>query len=238
MFSSISRRHLAAFGAAATGCATGSLTLNESTENMELAEKIMGKVDMMTQIKMQANSLIGAGFDIDVSDKYPEIKDYNFGPASNLALADKITTKSRPARVAFAKGLAFMLNYNHEMAIGCFTECIKADPDCAMAHWGIAYSVSSNYNWPPGLGSGYDSIQAALKLKSKVSPLEADLIDALSKRSSKEARDGINPAALSCEGGGGQRGAGGGKGLAVAGEAATSPLLRTVYNTAGLKKPY
>ena len=28
-----------------------------------------------------------------------------------------------------------------------------------MAWWGIAYSVSSNYNWPPGLGSGQDAIQ-------------------------------------------------------------------------------
>ena len=32
-----------------------------------------------------------------------------------------------------------------------------------MAWWGIAYSVSSNYNWPPGLGSGQDAIQMASK---------------------------------------------------------------------------
>ena len=36
---------------------------------------------------------------------------------------------------------------NHEEAIACFTKAIDADPDCAMAWWGIAYSVSSSYNW-------------------------------------------------------------------------------------------
>jgi hypothetical protein len=40
-----------------------------------------------------------------------------------------------------------MLNYNHEEAIACFSKCAEIDPDCAMAWWGIAYCVSSNYNW-------------------------------------------------------------------------------------------
>jgi tetratricopeptide (TPR) repeat protein len=89
-----------------------------------------------------------------------------------------------------------MLNYNHEMAIGCFTEALAADPDCAMAHWGIAYGVSSNYNWPPGLGSGHDAIQLAVGLKDKVSELEKDLIDALAARHSAEARDAADPTKL------------------------------------------
>ena len=39
------------------------------------------------------------------------------------------------------------------------------------------FAVSSNYNWPPGLGSGFDAIQMAMGLREKVSPLERDLIE-------------------------------------------------------------
>jgi hypothetical protein len=72
-----------------------------------------------------------------------------------------------------------MINYNHEEAIGCFMKCGEADPKCAMGWWGIAYSVSSSYNWPPGLGSGHDAIQHALTLKDGLSELEKDLIDGM-----------------------------------------------------------
>jgi len=42
---------------------------------------------------------------------------------------------------------ALRRSYNHEEAIGCYTKAVAADPDCAMAWWAIAYSVSSSYNW-------------------------------------------------------------------------------------------
>ena len=122
--------------------------------------------------------------------------DYDFGPQSCYAMARSITAANDEARKMWARGFVFMLNYNHEEAIGCFQKCLELDPKCAMAWWGIAYGVSSNYNWPPGLGSGYDAIQEALKLTGGVSELERDLIEALAKRSSKEAKEGANPAAL------------------------------------------
>ena len=28
----------------------------------------------------------------------------------------------------------------------CFERAVDADPDCAMAHWGIAYAAGPNYN--------------------------------------------------------------------------------------------
>jgi tetratricopeptide (TPR) repeat protein len=89
-----------------------------------------------------------------------------------------------------------MLNYNHEQAIACFTKCTELDPNCAMAWWGIAYCLSSSYNWSAGLGPGYDAISQAVSLKDHCSELEQDLIMALSKRHTKEARDNANPAAL------------------------------------------
>jgi len=120
----------------------------------------------------------------------------DFGPASCVALGDKITGTDE-AKALFKTAQAFMLNYNHEMAIGTFQEVLKVDPDCMMAWWGIAYSVSSNYNWPPGLGSGHDAIQAAVAGKSKVSQFEQDLIDALATRHSAEAKAGADPSKLS-----------------------------------------
>ena len=65
-----------------------------------------------------------------------------------------------------------------------------------MAHWGIAYCLSSNYNWAPGLGSGYDAIQQAIAVMDHCTELEKDLIMALSKRHTAEARDAADPTVL------------------------------------------
>ena len=122
--------------------------------------------------------------------------DYDFGNEKNYSFATKITCKDEETRKMYVLAFGHMLNYNHEQAIHCFSKCTELDPDCAMAWWGIAYCVSSNYNWAPGLGSGYDAIQQAVNLKDGCTDLEKDLIDALSQRHSKEARDQANPAEL------------------------------------------
>ena len=100
----------------------------------------------------------------------------------------------------------------------------KAFIDCFLprAYWGIAYAIGLHYNWPPGLGSGFDAIQKAVELKNHASDLERlgfnghfffsfsffflvvlpynnilrALIDALSVRSSKEGRDTVDPSKL------------------------------------------
>ena len=65
-----------------------------------------------------------------------------------------------------------------------------------MAWWGIAYCVSSNYNWAPGLGSGHDAIQQAISVMDHCTEMEKDLIMALSTRHSAEARDAADPSVL------------------------------------------
>ena len=122
--------------------------------------------------------------------------DYDFGDASNYTFATSVTCANEPARKMFVRAFGHMLNYNHEQAIACFTKCTELDPGCAMAWWGIAYCVSSNYNWAPGFASGYDAIQQALTLKDGITELERDLIDALATRSSAEARDSADPTTL------------------------------------------
>ena len=97
--------------------------------------------------------------------------DYDFGDASNYSFANDITCSNDETRKMYILAHGHMLNYNHEEAIACFQKCTELDPDCAMAWWGIAYCLSSNYNWSPGLGSGHDPIQQAMSLKDKCTEL-------------------------------------------------------------------
>ncbi len=122
--------------------------------------------------------------------------EYDFGKSSNYSFANDLTCKNDETRKMFVLAYGHMLNYNHEEAISCFQKCTELDPDCAMAWWGIAYCLSSNYNWTPGLGSGHDPIQQAVSLVNNVTELERDLINALAKRHSEEARDAADPSVL------------------------------------------
>ena len=122
--------------------------------------------------------------------------DYNFGKGGEIAdaFASKLTFANDKARSLWARAYCFMMNYNHEEAIACFQGAAEEDPTCAMAWWGISYAVSPTYNFPPGLGSGYDAIQKAVELLNGTqTELEVDLIHALSKRHSAEARDSADP---------------------------------------------
>ena len=123
-------------------------------------------------------------------------EDYDFGKSDNYKFVESITIANEDAKKMFVRAYGHMLNYNHEQAIACFTKCSELDPNCAMAWWGIAYCVSSNYNWTPGLGSGYDPIQQAISLKDRCNEMEKDLIDALAERHSEEARDAADPSVL------------------------------------------
>ena len=57
-----------------------------------------------------------------------------------------ITTTSETAQTWFDRGLNWTFGFNHEEAIVCFENALAEDPNCAMAHWGIAYCIGPNYN--------------------------------------------------------------------------------------------
>mgnify|MGYP001828283156 FL=1 len=65
-----------------------------------------------------------------------------------VAYRRPVTTNSEEAQTWFDRGLAWTYGYNHEEAADCFRKAIDADPDCAMAHWGLAYAIGPNYNKP------------------------------------------------------------------------------------------
>ena len=121
---------------------------------------------------------------------------YDFGNEKNYFFATQVTCESDDARRMYVEAFGHMLNYNHEQAIACFVQCTEIEPTFAMAWWGIAYCVSSNYNWAPGLGSGHDAIQQALTVMGDCTELEQDLITALATRHSAEARDAADPSVL------------------------------------------
>ena len=103
-----------------------------------------------------------------------------------------ITSESREAQRWFDRGLAWTYGYNHEEAIACFRRAVDADPECAMAWWGIAYAVGPNYNKPweafddedasRSLALACDAVARAKELARSASSTEGALIGALASR--------------------------------------------------------
>ena len=108
------------------------------------------------------------------------------------AFSRKITTTSPEAQSWFDRGLNWCYGYHHEEAIACFEKALTHDPDCAMAHWGIAYAIGPNYNYPwvlhdpagkaAALARAFDASRAALALAARVTRPERALIEALATR--------------------------------------------------------
>src|SRR6478736_9726773 len=58
----------------------------------------------------------------------------------------KITTDSPEAQRYFNQGLAFVYGFNHNAAIRAFQQAAEFDPECAMAHWGVALACGPHIN--------------------------------------------------------------------------------------------
>ncbi|KAM3465417.1 hypothetical protein NHJ6243_001693 [Beauveria neobassiana] len=105
-----------------------------------------------------------------------------------------VTTASNEAQTWFDRGLVWCYGFNHEEAAKCFEHAIKADPKCAMAYWGLAYSLGPNYNKPWALFEAderrsatqrtHDAVEkaTALAAETSISPVERALIDAIRYR--------------------------------------------------------
>lgn len=103
-----------------------------------------------------------------------------------------ITTGSEAAQMWFDRGLVWTYGYNHDEAVACFQKALDHDPDCAMAHWGVAYASGPNYNMPwelfdvsgraKALAAAYNATQAALSCIDGCTEVEQALIRALPAR--------------------------------------------------------
>lgn len=104
-----------------------------------------------------------------------------------------VTTASAEAQRWFDRGPVWTYAFHHEEAVACFEAAVAADPDCAMAHWGIAYALGPHYNKP---WSAFDereltrtvdrthtAVERAHRLAAAhASPVERALISALRAR--------------------------------------------------------
>lgn len=103
-----------------------------------------------------------------------------------------VTTASPQAQVWFDRGLAWCYGFNHEEAIACFERALEHDPDCALAHWGVAYAVGPNYNKPweafdprekaSALARARSESRLAVEKAAGATPVERALCEALVTR--------------------------------------------------------
>ena len=96
-----------------------------------------------------------------------------------------VSTKNPEAQKFFNQGLAYVYAFNHEEAIRSFKQAAQLDPQLAMAYWGVALALGSNYNVPAdgnALLEAYANLQKAVSLAPKSSEHDQAYINALSKR--------------------------------------------------------
>jgi len=113
----------------------------------------------------------------------------------------KITTDSAEAQRYFDQGLGFLHGFNHRAAIRAFQQAAELDPECAMAHWGVALACGPHINSmavpPPAAELAWKELELAQKNVGNASPVERALIDALAKRYANpqpEDRSGLDRA--------------------------------------------
>ncbi|SFG47860.1 hypothetical protein [Streptomyces mirabilis] len=107
-------------------------------------------------------------------------------------LTRPVSTRSPEAQCWFDRGLVWSYAFNHEEAVTCFESAAAADPDCAMAYWGVAYALGPNYNKPWEFFDDVDlrhtverthaAVERAHALCGTATPIEHALIEALRER--------------------------------------------------------
>jgi tetratricopeptide (TPR) repeat protein len=91
------------------------------------------------------------------------------------------TSCNEAAQRRFDRGMRYQHSFWYRASKGIFEDVIKADPDCAIAYWGIAMSLLLNpFGVPPAanLAEGLAAIQKAKAIGAKT-PREREFIDAL-----------------------------------------------------------
>lgn len=109
--------------------------------------------------------------------------------------ARPIVTHSPDAQRWFDLGLNWCFGFNQEEGVKCFQKALSHDPDCVMAHWGVAYGTGPFYNlvWRD-LGeseaagvtrTAFEHVRRALALSAGHDDVERRLVEALASRFQK-----------------------------------------------------
>lgn len=107
-------------------------------------------------------------------------------------LQHPVTTRSKRAQIYFDQGMRLLFGFNHKEAIRSFRSAAFLDPDCAMAHWGVAYAFGPHVNKPmdaSDTAGAWEALQKAVAKKSGVTPKEQAYIEALQKRYQAEHKE-------------------------------------------------
>ncbi|MBL4905560.1 MAG: hypothetical protein JKZ00_06040 [Flavobacteriaceae bacterium] len=101
-----------------------------------------------------------------------------------------VTTDSDRAQAFFDQGLKLSYAFNHAEGHRSFMEASRLEPNLAMSYWGQAYALGPNINDPFPTDERKKKINEAMlkaqQFASNSSPKEQALIQALSKRYSKD----------------------------------------------------
>ena len=100
-----------------------------------------------------------------------------------------VNTPNPQAQRLFEQAMALDYGFNHSQAEQCFRRAAELEPKMAMAYWGIALVLGTNYNLPVDDEReklAYESVQKALALSANARRNERDYIEALAKRYTKQ----------------------------------------------------
>ncbi len=100
-----------------------------------------------------------------------------------------VSTSNAEAQKFFNQGLSYVYAFNHAEAVNSFKQAAQLDPQLAMAHWGVALAMGSNYNVQadgPSLIEAFNHLQKAVALAPKASEHDRAYINALAKRYSAD----------------------------------------------------
>jgi tetratricopeptide (TPR) repeat protein len=98
----------------------------------------------------------------------------------------EVSTRDRVAQDHFDQGLILTFGFDHEEAIRAYERATQADPNLAMAWWGIGFAHGPNINIPMAdsaqAQAAFEATRKAAALAGGASPVEQALIGALEKR--------------------------------------------------------
>lgn len=101
---------------------------------------------------------------------------------AGLGTVDFATSCNGAAQKSISRGVALLHSFGYEEARLAFGEALRADPSCAMGHWGVARSFYHPIWAPPTpeeLKQGAAALERALAVEAKTAR-ERDYIEALS----------------------------------------------------------
>lgn len=111
----------------------------------------------------------------------------------------QVSTSNPEAQRFFDQGLTLLFAFNHDEAVRAFQRAGELDPQLAMAYWGTALALGSNYNLPPEPErekAAYEALQKALALAAKAPEQERAYIEALGKRYSSDPQADLQKLAV------------------------------------------